>query len=113
MSAEYQNKFAPPPSTHAIKLRLQDYQGEAHPASRKVVLSIRTSQLGLTPTQLHKFRLLAASRWDVQTDVFRLSVDSEPSREENARLCSEMLERVLAEAKVGTPLLFLNNSGSV
>lgn len=97
---EYQNKFQPPPASHHIRLRVQDYMGEPHPANNKVTLSLSIPKLGLSSSEAHNFKLIAGPRWDSTNDTFTISCDSEQSREGNVKWCSDVLERLISEAKV-------------
>lgn len=86
-------------SSHFITYRYTTYIGEEHPASRKVVLSFKTSNLDLNSRELHKLRLLAKTRYDPNTDIFKMSSELFEESAQNARYLSDVLERLIKEAK--------------
>ncbi|GAA5900357.1 mitochondrial 37S ribosomal protein mS35 RSM24 [Sporobolomyces salmoneus] len=99
--------FPPNASTHFIQVRHQHYQGESHPASRKISIIVPLSSLSLTPSQLHKFKLLAGPRFTPSTDgpgegTFKLSCELYPSEKMNEKWCSDTLDKLLSEAKDST-----------
>ncbi|GAA5931309.1 mitochondrial 37S ribosomal protein mS35 RSM24 [Sporobolomyces koalae] len=105
----FRQPFQPPPSsTHFVQVRHQHYQGESHPASRKVTISVPVSQLELAsnPKQLHKFKLLAGPRFTPSLSTqhgdregtFKLSCELFPSERMNEKWCSDTLDKLVAEA---------------
>ena len=90
---------SPPRTTHPITYRYTTYVGEDHPNSKRVTLSCRTQDLGLNEKQLHKFRLLARSRYDHTTDIFKMSSDKFPEATQNARYLHDVLQRLIKESK--------------
>ncbi|GAA5888043.1 hypothetical protein JCM6882_000260 [Rhodosporidiobolus microsporus] len=103
----FRQPFTPPPPTHSLQIRHQHYQGEPHPASRKVTLSARVSALPLsTPEARHKFKLLAGPRWTPalagekgEDGTFKLACELFPSEKMNEKWCSDTLDRLIAEAE--------------
>ena len=96
--AQYRQTYKNPPvSSHPVTYRYTSYVGEEHPNAVKVVLSVKTADLGLEPKALHKLRLLARTRYDHETDVFKMSSDSFPEAAQNARYLHDTLQRLLAE----------------
>ncbi|GAA5841557.1 hypothetical protein JCM11251_001259 [Rhodosporidiobolus azoricus] len=100
----FRQPFQPPPSTHTVQVRHQHYQGESHPASRKVTLTTSISSLPLSsPEAKHKFKLLAGPRWtpslvDGDEGTFKLGCELFPSDKMNEKWCSDTLDKLIAEA---------------
>jgi len=99
-----------------VRVRHQHYQGEPHPASRKVTISAPIASLPLdTPAARHKFKLLAGPRWtpplpgaaarqqqQQQQDEgeVKLACEMFPSERMNEKWCSDTLDKLVAEANV-------------
>lgn len=101
--------FNPPSLTRTpLRLKLNDVFGEsAHPHVPKVTLTAKISALPLkTPEAVHKFKVLAGPRWDSHLEEFTLSSDRFASKEENAKWCSDTLDRLLSEAHVCILVIF-------
>lgn len=92
---EYRN---PSIKTHPITYRYTTYLGEEHPNSAKVVLTVKTKDLGLNEKQLHKLRILARSRYDPSTDIFKMSSDRYPESAQNARYLNDILVKLIQES---------------
>ena len=98
--AQYRQPYSNPPvSSHPVTYRYTSYVGEEHPAAAKVVLSVKTADLGLETKALHKLQLLARTRYDHETDVFKMSSDKFPEAAQNARYLHDTLQRLIAEAR--------------
>jgi len=111
----FRQPFTRPPKSHFIQVRHQHYQGESHPASRKVTISLPVSQLPLSPSQLHKFKLLSGSRFtpslpssssssspnSESEGTFKISCELYPSERMNEKWCSDTLDTLLKECKEG------------
>ncbi|CAI4038051.1 hypothetical protein SMKI_04G3900 [Saccharomyces mikatae IFO 1815] len=98
--AQYRQEYKRPSAkTHPVTYRYTSYIGEDHPNSRKVVLSVKTDELGLEERSLHKFRVLARSRYDHITDIFKMSSDKFEQASQNARYLHDILQKLLAESK--------------
>lgn len=97
---QYRQPYSRPSSnTHPVTYRYTSYLGESHPNARKVVLSVKTADLGLDAKQLHKLRLLAKTRYDHQTDILKMSSDRFEEPAQNARYLNTVLQKLLKEAK--------------
>ncbi|KDE04259.1 hypothetical protein MVLG_05287 [Microbotryum lychnidis-dioicae p1A1 Lamole] len=98
----FRQKYKKPSSEQIVRVRHQHYQGEPHPAARKVTVSVNcddlASTLGSEQAQ-HKFKLLAGPRWDATNDEVKMSCELFPTPEMNERWCSETLDKMIAEAK--------------
>ncbi|KAH3902036.1 related to 37S ribosomal protein S24, mitochondrial [Saccharomycodes ludwigii] len=98
---QYRQEYKRPNfKTHPVTYKYTTYIGEEHPNSRKVVLNVKTAEIpGLEPKELHKLRLLAKTRYDSTTDVLKMSSDNYPEPAQNARYLSNILQRLIKEAK--------------
>ncbi|SCV04153.1 LANO_0G08482g1_1 [Lachancea nothofagi CBS 11611] len=98
--AQYRQEYKrPSPKTNPVTYRYTTYIGEEHPNARKVVVSLKTNDIGLTDKEVHKFRLLAQTRYDHLTDVFKMSSDRYPEPAQNARYLSDVLQSLIKESK--------------
>lgn len=88
-----------PEKTHPVSYRFTTYIGEEHPNSRKVVLQVKSKNLGLDSKQLHKFQILAKTRYDHVTDIFKMSSDKFPESFQNAHYLNNVFQKLVAEAK--------------
>lgn len=110
---EFENKFQPPAKNHSLQLRVQHYLGESHPAQNAVSLSVPVSQLPLkTDSAKHNFRLLAGPRWDSTKDEFKVARSAGESREDNAKWCSSVLDRLIKHAHVRSRLFHYDQTDS-
>ncbi|KAG2226714.1 hypothetical protein INT45_001061 [Circinella minor] len=91
--------FEPPTSEQIVKLKTHNYLGEGHPVERKVVLSVKVSDLKLDDKEKHKFLLLAGPRYNVDTEEFVLSSEKFPHRKQNKKYVHDVLNKLLAESK--------------
>ncbi|SMN21059.1 similar to Saccharomyces cerevisiae YDR175C RSM24 Mitochondrial ribosomal protein of the small subunit [Maudiozyma saulgeensis] len=97
---QYRQKYTNPSiKTHPITYRYTSYIGEEHPNGAKVVLSVKTKDLPLNEKQLHKLRLLARTRYDHETDIFKMSSDKFPESAQNARYLHDIFQRLMKESK--------------
>lgn len=97
---KYRTEYTPiNVTTHPIKYRYTTYLGEEHPNSKKVVLSCHTKDLPLNAKQLHKFRLLARTRYNYETDEFKMSSEKFLEPMQNAGYLNDILQRLLKESK--------------
>ena len=79
--------------------------GEQHKAEAKVVMEFSTLDLGLTPVSRRKLIKICGKRYNPATDVMKFSCDMFETQAQNKRYLSDLLDRVIAESKVG-PQLF-------
>ncbi|POY74372.1 hypothetical protein BMF94_2566 [Rhodotorula taiwanensis] len=119
----FRKPFTPPTSKQVIQVRHQHYQGEDHPAARKVVLTVPVASLPLkNAAAVHKLQLLAGARWEPplpealraksfkgkerslqpegQEDRGTLKIACElfPASRMNEKWCSDTLDKLLSEA---------------
>ncbi|GAA6051174.1 hypothetical protein JCM3770_002574 [Rhodotorula araucariae] len=109
----FRQPFTPPSPSAVVRVRHQHYQGEPHPASRKVTITAPVAALPLaTPAARHKFKLLAGARWTpplvagnaadaADHGEVKLSCEMFPSERMNEKWCSDTLDKLLAEAATG------------
>lgn len=97
---KYRQEYKPVDTKeNPVTYRYTTYLGEEHPNSKKAVLSCQTSQLGLSEKQLHKFRLLARTRYNYETDEFKMSSERFNEPLQNARYLHDILQKLIDEAK--------------
>lgn len=97
----FRKPFRKPSAAQVVKVRHQHYQGEAHPADRKVSLTVPVARLPLSSDAArHKFRLLAGPRWDSDKDELKMACELFPTDRMNEKWCADRLDRLLAEAEV-------------
>ncbi|GAA5862254.1 hypothetical protein JCM8547_007784 [Rhodosporidiobolus lusitaniae] len=103
----FRQPFNPPSPSHSIQVRHQHYQGEPHPASRKVTVNVPVSSLSSalkTPEARHKFKLLAGPRWTPALEgqegegSVKIGCELFPSERMNEKWCSDTLDKLLKEA---------------
>lgn len=102
LTVEFAQTYTPPKESAILRLRTIDYPAEDHPLQHKVVLQVSPSKLGLTPTQLHKFLLLAGPRYDPAREELKISSERYQNRTLNLKWASDALDRLIAEAKVSS-----------
>lgn len=110
--AALRQPYSPPSQAQCLQFRFQHYQGEPHPAARKVVLSVDVDQLAKTGAlkdaqSKHKLLLLAGSRFhakanDVDADKGEIKISCErfPNERQNMKWCSDTLDKLVHEANV-------------
>ncbi|KAK4058901.1 37S ribosomal protein S24, mitochondrial [Microbotryomycetes sp. JL221] len=96
----FRQPFNKPDSSHMIKLRRQHYQGEQHPASRKIDIVFKVADLPLSSDAArHKFKLISGPRWNSLTDEVKISCEQFPIDKMNEKWCSDTLDKMIAEAE--------------
>ncbi|PWZ01687.1 hypothetical protein BCV70DRAFT_157974 [Testicularia cyperi] len=123
--AAFKQNYTPPSDAQILEFRFQHYQGEAHPASRKVVLTVPVQKLfasGLlqSPEAMHKLLLLAGPRFRPSKDAsltattdnvkdvdgeIKISCESMPNERQNMKWCSDTFDALVAEANKSSPEL--------
>ncbi|KWU46479.1 hypothetical protein RHOSPDRAFT_15122 [Rhodotorula sp. JG-1b] len=119
----FRKPFTPPSAREVVQVRHQHYQGEDHPAARKVVLTVPVASLPLkTPAAVHKLQLLAGARWEPPVPealrlksykgkerslapegkedqgTLKIACELFPASRMNEKWCSDTLDKLLAEA---------------
>lgn len=82
-----------------ITYKYTTYMGEEHPNSKKVVLSCQAKDLDLDAKQLHKFKLLARTRYNFETDQFKMSSEKFNEPLQNAHYLHDIFQRLINESK--------------
>jgi small subunit ribosomal protein S35 len=89
--------FTPPTQATPLRWRYTTYMGEAHPASKKVVVEFAPADLpDLNEKQKLKLIKLAGARWSPAKETVRMSCESQA---QNKRFLGETIGKLLAEAK--------------
>lgn len=97
---QYRQEYKRPSrKTHPVEYRFTTYIGEEHPNSRKVVFKVKVSDLGLDERQRHKLCVLAKTRYDSTTDIFKMSSERYPEASQNSRYLNDVFQRLLNESK--------------
>jgi len=98
--AKLREKYVRPSQTEKpVVLRYTSYLGEEHPGARKVVMTVKVSNLQLSDAESHKLKLVAGPRYDYTTDILRMSADGFLEAAQNASYLSEILNNLIAESK--------------
>lgn len=110
----FRQDYSPPTDKQYLRFRFQHYQGENHPASRKVVLTVDVDQLAKSGAvkdakSKHKLLLLAGNRFhpkgtDAAGDKGEIKISCElfPNERQNMKWCSDTLDALVKEANVRT-----------
>ncbi|KAL7270974.1 37S ribosomal protein S24, mitochondrial [Rhizina undulata] len=91
--------FVPPTKKQILRFRYTTYMGEKHPAEPKVVMEVATIDLDLNDQQRAKLIKLAGVRYNPETDIIRMSCEMFEQPAQNKRYLSDVLDRLIAEAK--------------
>ncbi|EJT96702.1 hypothetical protein DACRYDRAFT_60093 [Dacryopinax primogenitus] len=120
---KYRQPFVPQ-TLFPLRIRTFNYNGEQHPATRKVVLTCPVSCLSLPPAALHKLKLLSGARWSPYppTDAgvtpeeqekeggegwIKISCEMFPEPLQNSKWCSDKLDLLVMESQ-RNPTYFLS-----
>lgn len=100
---KFVKEFVPPTPDQCIQIRLQHYQGEEHPVSRKAVASISVSAVAkaenLDSKQVQRLILLAGPRY--KNDTIKISCEDFPHRAQNMKFISDTIKKLLTSAREG------------
>lgn len=67
--------------------------------NRKVLVQVRLADLALTKPQQHKFKLLAGNKFNLDTNVFKMTCQRYPESAQNARFLVETVAKLVEAAK--------------
>jgi small subunit ribosomal protein S35 len=81
-----------------LRWRYTTFFGDPHPASRKVVVEFRVSDLKLQPEAALRLKKLAGVRYNPGTKSVRLSSDSFDTQARNKRFLADTIEKLVREA---------------
>lgn len=96
---KYRQEYTPP-KNQPISFKYTKYMGEEDlPANRRVVMTAKSSELGLSGKSLHTLRLLAGVRYDYRTDEIKMASERFPERFQNTRYLADTLKKLITEAK--------------
>ncbi|KAK4705347.1 small subunit ribosomal protein S35, partial [Phenoliferia sp. Uapishka_3] len=97
---QFRKSFHKPTAAQVVKVRHQHYQGEVHPADRKVSVTFPVSRLPLSSDAArHKFKLIAGPRWDSDKDEVKIACELFPTDRMNEKWCSDVLDKMIKEAE--------------
>lgn len=100
--AKYRQPYTPRPRTEApLKLTYNsDFSNDtSNPNNRKVTLTVALKDLQLDAKQEHKFKILAADKFNYKTNTFRLKGERYPEAAQNVNWLVETFSKLLTEAK--------------
>lgn len=83
-----------------LRFRTTSYMGEFHPAERKVVVEFCPADFDLTPVQESKLKKLVGPRYNPETEIVRMSCEMFEHQAQNKRYLSDLVDTLIAEAKV-------------
>lgn len=119
----------PPAKENILRFRSHDYQGAAHPSTRKSVVTVQvrdlfqSGRLKASQAARRKLLLLAGVRWDsmgeevryqddlrllekeaIEKGVGRIKISCEryPEERMNLKWCSDTIDKLIEEANVST-----------
>ena len=128
----FRKPYKPPHEENILRFRSHHYQGEAHPSSRKSVLTVKVSdlfqsgRLNSSQAARRKLLLLAGCRWDtlgeevMLDDVkelekaalekgvgqIKISCERFPEERMNLKWCSDTIDKLIEEANVSVLRIF-------
>ena len=104
-----------------LRVRSHHYQGEAHPAARKAVLTVRVSDLLRiqaldSDAAAHKLRLLAGTRYEAPSGKhaegsLKIACERFPHEAQNLRWVAERVQLLCKEANVSQTLGSMKRGG--
>jgi hypothetical protein len=119
--AEFAKPYAPPAADAVLRVRSHHYQGEAHPAARKAVLTVRVSDLLRiqaldSDAAAHKLRLLAGTRYEAPSGrhaegSLKIACERFPHEAQNLRWVAERVQLLCKEANVSQTLGSMRRGG--
>lgn len=102
-SAELAKPFEPPKGDEVLRFRYTTYMGESHPADKKVVVEFAPGDLkDFTDAQRQKLMKLAGPRYNPEKEIIKMSCERFEHQAQNKRYLGDMVDRMIAAAKVGT-----------
>ncbi|PHH76115.1 hypothetical protein CDD80_1783 [Ophiocordyceps camponoti-rufipedis] len=97
--SKFAKPFVPPTEDQVLRWRYTTYMGESHPAEKKVVVQFSPTDMGLTPVQMGKLKKLAGPRYDPDKDMVKMSCESYQYPAQNKQYLSDLVQKLLAEAR--------------
>jgi small subunit ribosomal protein S35 len=74
--------------------------GEWHQGTDKVIVEFTPQDLGLSAAEQLKLKKLVGARYNPERDVIKISCDMFDNGAQNKRYLGDMVEKLVAEAKV-------------
>jgi small subunit ribosomal protein S35 len=103
---ELKKPFTAPTTSTPLRFRYTSYLGDSHPASRKVVLEFKPSELpGLNESQTIKLIKLAGTRYNPEKQLIKMSSESFETPAQNKRYLGDLIQKLVKEAKDGKDTL--------
>ncbi|PFH58293.1 hypothetical protein XA68_13897 [Ophiocordyceps unilateralis] len=97
--SKFAKPFEPPKEDEVLRWRYTTYMGESHPAEKKVVVQFAPADMGLTPVQTEKLKKLAGPRYDPTKEMVKMSCESFEFKAQNRRYLSDLVDKLVVEAK--------------
>lgn len=97
---EHAKPFVPPTQSQILRFKTHNYMGESHPVESKCVLNVKVNLLGLNDQERHKLLVLSGPRYNPESDELALSSEKFPYVNQNKKYLSDLLDKLVAEAKV-------------
>ncbi|ODV80351.1 uncharacterized protein CANTADRAFT_5991 [Suhomyces tanzawaensis NRRL Y-17324] len=98
--AKFRQPYQPKSNTPLKITYNTDFTDEStNDFNRKVSLHVQIEELGLDDKQLHKFKVLAGNKLNLNTNVFRLRSSQFPEASQNVRWLVDTFNQLLNEAK--------------
>ncbi|KAK6332911.1 37S ribosomal protein S24, mitochondrial [Orbilia brochopaga] len=94
--------FEVPSASEVLRFRYTTYMGVQHPAENKVVMECCPQDLKLTPVQTDKLIKICGPRYNPTRKVLKFSAEMFPHQHQNKRYLSELMDKLIAEAKDDT-----------
>lgn len=105
LATDLAKPFEPPTTDMPLRFRFTTYMGEYHPAEKKVVVEFSPADFGLTELQELKMMKLAGVRYNPEKKVIKMSCESFEHQAQNKRYLAEVVEKLVAEARVSISFL--------
>ena len=91
--------FERPRRHQLLRWRYTTYMGEAHPASRKVVVEFKPHRLThIKHLQSQKLLKLAGPRYNPSTETIKMSCESFETQAQNKRYLADTISKLIAES---------------
>jgi small subunit ribosomal protein S35 len=97
---EHAKPFVPPTDSQILRFKTHNYMGEPHPVESKCVLNVKVDLLGLNDQERHKLLVLSGPRYNPESGELTLSSEKFPYVNQNKKYLSDLLDKLIAEAKV-------------
>ncbi|GAB5589673.1 37S ribosomal protein S24 [Umbelopsis nana] len=97
--SEHAKPFVPPTDSQILRFKTHNYMGEPHPVESKCVLNVKVDLLGLNDQERHKLLVLSGPRYNPESGELTLSSEKFPYVNQNKKYLSDLLDKLIAEAK--------------